>query len=271
MADGSGAWPYRLSWTLAVLASIQAVLGLVMSEQYRDVEWIKLTWFGNDWVTLLVGVPLMVAALMLARRGSVRGTLLWLGLLAYFLYNYAYYLLGAAMNVFFALYVALFVLSAATLILALVSVDQASVARSFGPSTPARTLGGYLVFVATGLSAVWMGVWAAHVFAGKPTPIAVEAFKLVAALDMTIMVPALLAGGVLLWKRSTWGFALAAMASIQGALYLLVLTVNTLFSFQRGLTKPPGELPIWGSLALFTSVAAILLLLNARSPRSTTA
>jgi len=26
------------------------------------VEWIKATWFGNDWVTLMVAVPLLVIA-----------------------------------------------------------------------------------------------------------------------------------------------------------------------------------------------------------------
>ena len=51
------------------------------------------------------------------------------------------------------------------------------------------------VFIGVGLSAVWLGVWAAHIFAGMPTPIEPEAFKLVAALDVSIMVTALVTGG----------------------------------------------------------------------------
>jgi len=50
------------------------------------------------------------------------------------------------------------------------------------------------------------------VFAGRPTPIEPEAFKIVAALDLSLMVPALTCGGVLLWNRHPWGYVLASIA-----------------------------------------------------------
>jgi hypothetical protein len=40
--------PYTLSVALAALMVAQSVLGRVFSGQYRDVEWIRATWFGND-------------------------------------------------------------------------------------------------------------------------------------------------------------------------------------------------------------------------------
>ncbi len=125
--------PYILSAALAALMVVQTMLGLIFPGQYRDVEWIRLTWFGNDGVTLVVGVPLLVAALLLARRGSIRGLLLWLGMLGYGAYNYAYYMLGAALNASFPLYVAALLLSVITLILALSRIDVAEVAASFRP------------------------------------------------------------------------------------------------------------------------------------------
>ena len=57
--------PSILTTALAALMVVQSVLGLVFQEQYRDVEWIKATWFGNDWVTLVAAVPLLVVALVL--------------------------------------------------------------------------------------------------------------------------------------------------------------------------------------------------------------
>jgi hypothetical protein len=128
--------PYILTTALAALMVLQSVLGLVFKEHYRDLEWIKATWFGNDWVTLVVAVPLLVIALLMARRGSVQALLLWLGLVGYGVYNYAYYLLGAALNAFFLLYVVAFVLSAVTLIVALSRLDVSQVAASFLETTP---------------------------------------------------------------------------------------------------------------------------------------
>jgi hypothetical protein len=243
----------------------QSVLGRIFPGQYRDVVWIRLTWFGNDWVTLVVGVPLLVASLLLARRGSVRGLLLWLGMLGYGTYNYAYYMLGAALNAFFPIYIVPLVLSVVTLILALSRIDVAEAAASFRPKTPGRIVGGYLVFVAVGLTFVWMVVWAAYVFAGQPTPVEPEAFQLVAALDITIMVPALAFGGVLLWRQNAWGYIVAVIAGIQGSLYLLVLSINSAVAILRGLAEAPGELPLWGTLAVTTTAVTALLLANVRA------
>jgi len=95
--------PYILSVVPAVLMVLRSTLGRVYPGQNRDAQWIRLTWFGNDWLTLAVAVPLLVASLLLSRRGLVRGSLLWLGTLGYGAYNNAYYMLGAALNAFFVL------------------------------------------------------------------------------------------------------------------------------------------------------------------------
>lgn len=251
---------YRLSIALAALMVAQSALGLLMPQLYRDEAWIAATWYGNDWVTLVLGAPLLVAGMLLAKRGSVRGYLLMLGMLGYGAYNYAYYMLGAAIGVFFPIHIAGVLLAVAAIIVSLAHTDAAEVAGAFRSNTPVRALGGFYVFVGTGLSIVWLGMWAAHVFGGVPTPIAPEQFKLVAALDVSVMVTALATGGILLWRRNAWGYVLAAMAGVQGSLYLLVLSLNTLISFARGLSEPPGELPIWGSLMIATSIATLILL-----------
>jgi hypothetical protein len=110
-------------------------------------------------------------------------------------------------------------------------------------------------------------MWAAYVFAGQPTPVEPEAFKLVAALDISLMVTGLTFGGVLLWQRKTWGYVVAPIASIQASLYLLVLLVNSIVGIHRGLSKAPGEVPIWGTLAAITTTVTMLLLTNIRRER----
>lgn len=252
--------PHLFTWGLVALMVVQPALGLLFQDVYRDPPLIKVAWFGNDWVTLVLGGPLLIAGLLLAARGSTRGLLLWLGMLGYAIYNYAYYMLGVALNVFLPLYVAALVLAVIVVILALARVDAGAVAAVFGPGTPARIVGGYLVFVGIGLAAVWLVMWGAYVFAGQPTPVEPEAFKLVAALDLAIMVPLLAAGGLLLWQQRAWGYVIAAIAGVQGSLYLLVLSVNSLLAIARGLVEAPGELPIWGALAVLTAAATVLLL-----------
>ena len=253
---------WRLSLALLVLMAAQAGSGLLLARHYRDPEWIRVAWLGNDTVTLALAVPLLVVGLAKARRGSIRGILLWLGLAAYAIYNSLFYLLGAALNPFFLLYVVTLVAAVLTLVLGLVRLDPAAVAARVRPSLPARLVGGVLAAIGAMLAIVWTAIWASHVFAGRPTPVEPEAFRLVAALDLSLMVPALVGGGALLWTRRAWGFLMAATAAVQGALYLLVLSVNSWLAIARGLSEAPGELPLWGALALVTAGAATLLLVH---------
>jgi hypothetical protein len=168
--------------------------------------------------------------------------------------------------VFLPLYLITLWMAIVTLASGLGRIDPIAIAASFAATPRLRLVGGYLIFVACGLSVVSIGMWAAYVFGGKPTPVEPEAFKIVAALDLLWLAPSLAAGGALLWNGRPWGFVIATAASVQGAMYLLVLSVNSTIAIRRGLAASPGELPIWLPLTVFTAIAA-LALLNAATGR----
>lgn len=102
------------------------------------------------------------------------------GTLGYAIYNYAYYLFGTALNPFFPLYLAAVITAALALILALSGIAPSKIARRFNAGTPAWFIGGYFVIVGISLVGIWLAVWAAYVFNGRPTRVDTEAFKLIA-------------------------------------------------------------------------------------------
>jgi hypothetical protein len=245
----------RLSRGLVGLMALQAVLGLVLASEYRDVEWIQVAWLGNDAFTLVVAVPLFALAIARASRGSVLGMLGWLGMLGYVLYNYAFYLLGASLNAFFPLYVVALVLGGGLLLVAVRRLPLEEVAGALRSPGPRRLLGSTYALVGVLLALVWLVFWALYVFRGHPLPVEREAFQVVAALDLALMVPALVASGFLLWQARTWGHVLGAIAGIQGTLYLGILSLNSVLLIRRGLAEAPGELPIWGTLLVIMALA----------------
>lgn len=259
-----------VSVVLAGVMAVQSITGLTLPGLYRDTGYVLGTWLGNDLVTLVLALPLLVAGLVLDGRGpdrrSARGRLLWVGGLGYAAYNYAFYLLGATLNALFPLYVVALVLAAAGLILILADTDPDRIRSSFVDSGRVRAVGTYFALVAAALTLVWLGMWAGHVFGGREVPGGdPAAFRLVAALDLTLMVPALGMGGVLLWRRRPWGYVLAPLAGIQGSLYLFILALNSGLFIARGTAEWPGELPVWGGLWLATTVATVTLLRRQRS------
>lgn len=62
---------------------------------------IKKGWFANDLITIPLAI-LLLSILILQKRGDERPILVWLGLMLYMCYNFAFLLLfGAKFNEFF--------------------------------------------------------------------------------------------------------------------------------------------------------------------------
>lgn len=250
----------RLSVLTAVLMAAASAIGLLWPDLYRrDLDWIRAAWFGNDLVSLLVAVPLLIAAIVYARRGSLRADLLRYAVLAYAVYNYAFYLFGATMNELFHLYAALFVIPVTALAVGLARLDVDAVAAAVSERMPVRVIAGYMGFTALGLAIAWTAQWAGWVFAQIEPAVGEDAFTLIAAMDLSFMVPFFGLGAVLLWRRHVWGYILAAVMIVKGATYTLVLTVTSAVAAIRGVEGSLEQIPVWGIWTLVGAVATALL------------
>ena len=259
-AAGTRTAAWRLSLLIAGLMAIQSAVGVLVPAVYRDTGWVTAAWFGNDLVTLLVAAPLLVWALYAVRRGSLRAQLIWYAMLGYAVYNYAYYLFGAALNAFFPVYAALLFLPAFALILALGRADVGAIASRFAPSTPRRWVPAYMLFTGVGLTVAWTAQWAAYLLAGTVPNIGVDGFQLVAAMDLTFMVPWFVIGAVLLLRRGAWGYVVAPIIIVKGAAYTLVLATTSTVAGLRGVEGSFEQIPIWGAWTLLGLLAAWALL-----------
>lgn len=251
----------QLSILIAVLAAISSLGGLLLSGLYRDNLFVTSAWKGNDLVTLVIAVPALAVALVLAARGSGRATLIWIGLLDYTLYNFAFYLFGTAFNWFFLLYVALLGLSIFALIFALVNIDVPAISRHFREGTPRGWVAGYMLVVAIGLSLVYIAQSVAFILSGHLPSIVTQTgshTSLVFALDLTLVIPFFALGAIWLLQRKPWGYVLAGFATVKGPLYTLVLTVDSLWGMKAGVPGVGGEIPLWLTLTVIGAVAGVL-------------
>ena len=264
---------YILSAIIILLTILSSAGGLFVDGLYRDNAFAAAAWKGTDLATLAVAAPLLALALAFSLRGSFRAQLVWLGMLDYMLYNYAYYLFGTAFNRFFLIYVALFTLSLFALIFALVNVDVGGVCRRFRDRTPVRGIAAYLLFVAVGIGGLWIAQSLGFVVTGEvPEFITKVAHptSIVFALDLSLVVPFLVLAGIWLWQRRPWGYLLAAIMSVKGAVYMLALAAVSLAAVQAGFPESGGELPLWGLLAAGFLVASLFLILNVKPEREET-
>lgn len=246
---------FQRSWWIS--AAVFALMVLVSSTSlffpglYRDNGFVKAVWRGNDAVTLLAAVPVFAAGLVLSRRGSVFGNLIRLGMLDYALYNFAFYLFASAFNALFIPYVLLIVLSMMGLLTGLVGLNAPGVKDGFREKLPVRWVGGYLIFVTLELTIIYLIQVGQFLISGHPPEIIAltgHVTHIVPALDLTLLVPWLILGGVWLWQRKPWGYVLGGMMMVKGALYTLVLAGAGYSAVQAGYPESAAEIPLWGSL-----------------------
>ena len=256
-----------LSIAIVVLALIASAGGLFFDNLYRDNRFVTTTWFGNDLITLFLAIPILILAMVTSRRGSLKAQLIWLGMLDYMLYNYAFYLFGAAFNAFFLVYAALLGLSIFALILGLVNLDLPAIQQQFSERTPVKWIAGYFLFVAAGLSLVYILQSLNFIITGQLPAIVILAdhpTNVVFALDLTLLIPWLIVAAVWLLKRQPWGFVIAGILSVKGPLYTLVLGFNSYLALSRGVTET-NEIPLWGTLTALGLTASLFLFFNMKS------
>lgn len=219
-----------LSAAIAALMVAASVLGIVVDDLYQEDAWAREAFRGGDIVTLGVVVPVLILALVQARRGSVRAMVVWIGVLAYALYNYAYYVFGASFNDAFLIHIAIFSSSIFALVLAVSNLDVAATAEPLRRRQLARWIGGFLTLVGAGQGALWVFVIVRYAVTGEVlADIPVRGQHVVFALDLSLLVPALIVAGVLLWRRTAIGYVTAGVVSVMGSLVLLNLLLAAAF------------------------------------------
>jgi hypothetical protein len=252
-----------LSGLITLLIILASAGGLFLDGLYRDNTWILTQLRGSDLVRLLVSVPTLLLSLYLARRGSLRALLVWLGCLWLAVYDYAFYLFGVVFNEFFLVYAALFALSILALILALPHVDAGEVARRFSPRTPVRLASGYMAFIAAFLSFMWLSRIIGFLSTGQLPEDIVAAgypFAIVYALDLSVLVPGMLLAAAWLWQRRPWGYVLGAMMLVKAAIYPLVLIGMGVYQAVENVPGAWDMVPFWAFFALASLVVIVLFL-----------
>ena len=212
-----------------------------------------------DFVRLFVGIPVLVASFVIYLRRSLRGTVVFIGSLMSFLYQYLLWTFDWAYNAYFLVYVGVFALSLCTLGTVLAGIDLPLVRAEMSERFPVVTaasfsfaVGGLLLFKCLGEIVPSIGTSA------MPATATGYYTMVDQALDLGLLVPLFILVGLLLLKRNPLGYLLS------GSTLLLAITV--------GLSVVAGELMLGlstgrmnaGGIVLFAFflIAAIALLVK---------
>jgi hypothetical protein len=236
---------YALSFLIAILMAAAAIIGLLYRTVVYPADELLQSFVPTDIVLLLIGLPLLLGSMELARRGKLLGLLLWPGALFFVLYHDLVYVFALPLSVAFLLHLTLLALNVYTLTGLLASIDGQAVQQRLTGCVPERVAGGILaglgLLFLLRVIAVLVGALASQ------TPVAETELALHVS-DFSIA-PALVIGGVLLWRRKAFGYVAGLGLLFQASMLFVGLIIFLLL--QPLLTAAPFAL---------VDVAVILIL-----------
>jgi len=230
---------------------------------YRfDTLFFAAGYRGQDIVALVLGLPLLIFALLLFRRGSLSGHLLLVGTLGYFLYLYVSMALGAAYNSLFLLYIVLFSASLFAFVLAFSTVDLQQLR---GRALPRRSLAAFMVAGGVITILVWGLPLVSALLEGRP-PERLDSYTTMVtyALDLAVITPATFICAYLALKHEPLGYVIGAPLLTLIVLLAPQIALSTYFQRAAGvpfttaeMVGPVGGFIILGLLAAWLFVAVL--------------
>jgi hypothetical protein len=217
----------------------------------------------QDVVTLILGIPMLLISLVLARNGLLRGRLLLTGTIAYFLYAYISYSFLSMYNSFFLVYVMLMSASLFAFILCITSFDMEALKKSFSPKLPIKFIGGFQLFIAFMLFMMWMGRIAPSLIDGS-IPIGLEHYNtlVIQALDLGIIIPVAALSGIMIIRRKPLGYLLSSVVIIKGLTMLTAITAMLVGMKNAGVEVSFVEMIVFPLFNLIAIFCLIVLLRN---------
>jgi hypothetical protein len=261
----------RATLVITLLLAIAAGAGLFVHGMYRNNGFATAAFRGSDLVSLAVAVPTLLVSVVLARRGSRRAQMVWLGALGYVAYTYLY-TFAIAFNRLFLVYLALLSLSVFTIVRGLVALDARDIAGRFEKRTPVRGVAVFLWIIGGMLGLIELAQILPTIITGDVPDIVTRTGHLTGVVyiaDLGLVVPLMLLAGWWLRDRRPWGFVAAPILLVKGVTEGLALLSSNIFVGAAHLKTDGPLIGLWGLIAAGSLWMLVRLLRSMTARRGT--
>lgn len=215
---------------------------------------VAIQGIAQDYVTLFIAIPLLLISLLMFRKGTLKGRFLLAGVLNYFFLTYLFYMNMAMYNAFFIIYVLLVSTTFFAFTLTLIGFKVETLPEHFSTSTPVKSIGGFLIFLASSIALLWLQIVVIPLIDGTIIPKSVEHYTslTVQGFDLSIFLPVAFLSGLLLIKKKSYGFLMAPVTLILLSILMTALVAKIIAMALAGVNVIPAVviIPTFNILAI---------------------
>ena len=258
---------YWLSSALAVLALVASAVGVFFPQIFRDAAVTAGNARGTDLVILVVAIPALVISMALAARGSLRAQIVWLGALAYILYNAVFFAFAVVFNPLFLVYVAVLSLALWAFVTLLLALDVAELRAHISQRLPVRAIVLYLIATTLLFAFTWLRDIVPALLSGA-TPVSLQGTRMltnpIQVVDLAAGFPLTILAAVWLWRRRAWGYALAGMFLVYGVIEAASIATDQFFGHLSDPTQSLAMTPVFAALMVIALIPLTAFLRHLR-------
>jgi hypothetical protein len=195
---------------------------------------VAIQGIAQDYVTLFIGIPILLAGLFYGRTGSVKAGFVLTGALLYFFLTYLFYTAMAMYNELFLAYVVILSCSLFALLLNLLSFDYR---HPIYQSTRIIRIAGYFLLVNSMLIALlWLSIVLPPLLDSSIYPNGLQHYTtlIVQGFDLGIFLPLGFVSAYLALKNNNAGYIFTTVYVIFLSLLMTALTSKIIFMADTG-------------------------------------
>lgn len=238
---------YICSYAIALFTLIASAAGLLFTEHLYPTKDLLQSFLANDVVNIVIGLPILLAAMWATSREKLAGLLLWPGALFFAIYNYLIYAISMPVNAFYIIYPAIVVVSVLAIIWLLSQIDSSAVKE---------TLQGRVAAVFAGIVLVLFGL----AFGGRAISIIISSNNLPLTelglnLADTILSISWILTGFWLLRKKRIGYVLGMGMLFQGSMLFIGLIALMLLQPRFG-----GQESSFGEIMVILAMGLIVFI-----------
>ena len=245
-----------LNYLIAGFTLVSCAFSIFQNDIYQDGVWINAQWLGQDIVTLVIALPILLISL---NRGFVEENFKWKlvhsGILLYFIYTYSFYMFAAELTFLYLLHLPIFGLAVVGFIMTCIELFGKTYSLKLQQNPLRITIAIYLGFVALMVAVLWLSDIFAHLTnpdhqSGTPDG---KAPLIIYSLDLALILPMMIVSSIHLLKQTEFGYKLTGIILVKTTTLGFALMAMGLSMYIQKLSPEYYLIIIWSVLALLGS------------------
>jgi len=220
---------------------------------------VAIQGIAQDYVTLFIGIPLLLFGLFFYRKRKTKAKFLMTGVLLYFFLTYLFYTAMAMYNEMFLAYVLLLSCSLFALILNLISFDYKT--TLFKSDKNIRIAGYFLLVNSILIALLWLSIILPPLLNKSIYPIELQHYTtfIVQGFDLGIFLPLGFISALLALRKNNYGNIFTTIYVVFLSLLMTALTSKVIFMANAGANVVP-VIFIMPTIGVFSSILSFQLL-----------